>query len=508
MGQTRSVVLTGVTGHVIDVESHIGRGLPAFTVVGLPDASITEARERVRAAIASSGLDWPQHRVTVNLTPASLPKTGAGADVAVAVSVLAASGQIHARAVSEAVHLGELGLDGRIRPVRGVLPAVAAAARAGYRSCVVPVGNAAEAELVTGVEVTAVSSIGELARHYGNATALASAGPAVMPTHALGPAQTGGSPSVPDLADVQGQAHARWALEVAAAGGHHVLMTGPPGTGKTMLATRLPGLLPPLSDSDALEATSIHSLSGTFDPHGGLLRVPPFEAPHHSASAAAIVGGGSMVARPGAISRAHGGVLFLDEAPEFPARVLQTLRQPLESGEIVLHRAHGAARYPARFMLVMAANPCPCGNYDGDGTACVCSHMVRRRYWSRLSGPLLDRVDVHVPVRREPPGSAGASESTAVVAERVRRARARAAARLQDTPWVLNAHVSGRWLRAHTPAECLRVPRGALERGAMSARGFDRVLRLAWTLSDLHEREAPEVDDIHTAMALRAVSPA
>lgn len=497
IGRARAIALSGLSGHVIDVEAHLAASLPGFTVVGLPDASLQEARDRVRAAVTSSGLDWPTRRITVNLSPASLPKSGSATDLAIAVSVLAASGQVDARAAARAVYLGELGLDGAVRGVRGVLPAVAAAVDAGLTRVVVPHQNAAEARLVAGADVAGVSSLGELAQGLGNERAVlaprARVQAAVVTEAVLEP---------PDLVDVRGQEEARFALEVAAAGGHHLLMVGPPGAGKTMLAARLPGLLPDLEPRDAVAATSVYSLCGLFNADAGLLARPPFEAPHHSASAAAIVGGGSMMARPGAISRAHAGVLFLDEAPEFPARVLDTLRQPLESGEIVLHRAHGAARYPARFQLVLAANPCPCGNLGVKGAACSCSPIVRRRYLARLSGPLLDRLDIRIdvaPVRR----GAGAGEPTAVVAERVLQARRLSRERLKGTGWTTNASTSARWLRQHTPDAALRLAGNALDRGLLSARGVDRALRVAWSLADLAGVEAPRPDHVEQALALR-----
>ncbi len=499
IGRARTVVLAGLHGHLVDVEAHIGSSLPAFTIVGLPDASMTEARDRVRAAVGSSALAWPVRRITVNLSPASLPKRGSSTDLAIAVAVLAAAGLVRAESAASAVHLGELGLDGRVRPVHGVLPAVASAVSAGVTRVVVPTANAEEAALVPGAQVLAVSTLAELANAYGNTDAIASATGPVPATVTQGPDH-----GVADLADVRGQSEARWALEVAAAGGHHLLMTGPPGAGKTMLASRLPGVLPPLADSDAITATSLHSLAGSFDAAGGLMRRPPFEAPHHSASAAAIVGGGSGLARPGAISRAHGGVLFLDEAPEFPARVLQTLRQPLESGEIVLHRSSGATRYPARFQLVLAANPCPCGHFHGTGEKCSCTAIVRRRYFGRLSGPLLDRVDIQVDVRPVRRGVDQAGESSSEVAARVAQARACATERLKPEGWSLNAQASGTWLRRNTPRETLAPVWQALETGALSARGADRALRVAWTLADLRGSAKPSNDDVAQAMTLRS----
>lgn len=499
IGRTTSVALAGLDGHVIDVEAHIAPSLPAFTIVGLPDASLNEARDRVRAAVASSGLSWPNRRITVNLSPASLPKSGSVTDVAIAVAVLAAAGIIDRRLAAANAHVGELGLDGRVRPVRGVLPAVAAAVAGGVPSVVVPAANLAEAELVPGARPMGIATLAELAHMYGNDSARpSSTEPVALPVRAFRQEDN------LDLSDVRGQSDARWALEVAAAGGHHLLMVGPPGAGKTMLAARLPGILPDLSPADAVAATSIHSVSGTFDPADGLLRRPPFEAPHHSASAAAIVGGGSHLAKPGAISRAHGGVLFLDEAPEFPSSVLQTLRQPLEQGEVVLMRAAGAARYPARFQLVLAANPCSCGHFAGSGSACSCTPLARRRYFARLSGPLLDRVDIQVdvlPLRR---GMDDPGESSAVVAARVAAARAAAASRYAALNWATNSSASPGWLRERTPRESLRLLHRALDLGALTARGADRTLRVAWTLGDLEGREAPSRDDVARAMALRS----
>lgn len=503
LGRTLGVSLLGLAGHVIEVEAHLAASVPGFSLVGLPDAALAESRDRVRAAVTSSAIAWPHRKITVNLSPASLPKSGSGFDLAIAVAMLAGAGAFDPARVADIVHLGELGLDGRLRPVRGVLPAVAAAVAAGHRRVVVPVANAAEAALVPGAEVLAAASLAQVAWWYG----------ADIPEP---------PPSVPvaavvarpiqhlevDLAEVLGQHQARAALEVAAAGGHHLLMVGPPGAGKTMLAARLPGLLPDLTESEAVEVTAVHSIAGTFDPGGGLLRRPPFEDPHHTATPAAVVGGGSGIPRPGAASRAHRGVLFMDEAPEFSPRVLETLRQPLEHGELVIHRAGGSARYPARFQLVLAANPCPCGKAVGKGLDCTCPPMARRRYWARLSGPLLDRVDLQVEVHqasRAEIDGVGRGESTAVVAARVAAARRVQADRLAGTPWSTNAEVPGHWIRSALGADrslLVDLDR-ALDRGLLSLRGVDRVLRVAWTLADLAGKTAPGRAEIGQGLLLR-----
>lgn len=504
LGRTLSVALVGLEGHVVEVEAHLAASIPGLTIVGLPDASLGEARDRVRAAVQSTGVGLPQRRITVNLAPASLPKSGAGFDLAVAVAVLAGARLVPVAAVRDVVHLGELGLDGRLHGVRGVLPAVLAAARAGVRQVVVPAANRAEAELVSGVRVLGVASLAELlARHGVDITV-----PEPDPSVRVATPRTPADDDLGDLRDVLGQSEARHALEIAAAGNHHLLMVGPPGAGKTMLARRLPGILPDLTPDQQVEVTSVHSLAGRFDPSTGLIVRPPFESPHHTATAAAIVGGGSGVPRPGAVSLAHRGVLFLDEAPELGTRVLQTLRQPLEQGELVIHRAAGAARYPARFQLVLAANPCPCGAAAASGVGCSCTPMAQRRYFGRLSGPLLDRVDVHCGVRAV--GRAdlmtATGEPSAVVAARVLEARRAASARLHGTGWTVNAEVPGTWIRERlrsVPGLFTDVER-AVEHGALTMRGADRVLRVAWTVADLAGRERPTREDVALATSVRS----
>ena len=498
LARTWSVGLTGVHGAMVEVEVDMANGFPQVILVGLPDAVVRQSIDRVRAAVVNAGASFPQRRITIGLSPASMPKQGSGFDLALAAAVLAASGTVPEESVDRLVLLGELGLDGSVRGIRGVLPAVLAAARAGHRQVVVPAANADEAALVERIEVLPATTLAQLVDHLAGRTPLT--------RHVRGPLPP--APPVPDLGDVVGQASGRRAVEVAAAGGHHVFLTGPPGAGKTMLAERLPGLLPPLDEQAALEVTAIHSVAGTLPADAPLVRRPTFEAPHHSATMASLVGGGSGQIRPGALWRAHRGVLFLDEAPEFPRAVLDTLRQPLERGSVTIHRAAGSATFPCRAQLVLAANPCPCATAAGD-TACTCSPLERRRYQSRLSGPLLDRIDLRVDLPAvtraawldglDPP------ETTAVVARRVAAARATAAQRLAGTGLTLNSQVPGRLLRERwsVPRVSLRLAERALERGALSVRGFDRVLRVAWTLADLAGRAVPGDDEVAEALGMR-----
>lgn len=498
LARTWSVGLVGVRGALVEVELDIAQGLPGVALVGLPDAVVRQSVDRVRAAVVNTGGEFPARRITIGLSPASMPKQGSGFDLALAVAVLAAAGTVPAGSIDRLVLLGELGLDGSVRPIRGVLPSVLAAARAGHAQVVVPAANADEAALVEGVEVLAVGSLGEVVEHLAGRRRLLGHERAVLPDPA--PAA--------DLGDVVGQSVGRRAVEIAAAGGHHLFLAGPPGAGKTMLAERLPGLLPPLDEQAALEVTAIHSIAGTLPSAAPLLTRPPFEAPHHSATMAALVGGGSGQIRPGALCRAHRGVLFLDETPEFPRAVLDTLRQPLERGEVTISRASGAATFPCRAQLVLAANPCPCASAAGD-TACTCSPLERRRYRSRLSGPLLDRIDLRVelpPVTRAAwLDGLGEPENTEVVARRVLRARAVAAERLAGTGLTLNSQVPGRLLRERfaPPRAALALAERALERGALSVRGFDRVQRVAWTLADLAGRTVPGPDEIAEALGMR-----
>jgi magnesium chelatase family protein len=523
--RTCSVALVGVEGVAVEVQADLEPGLAAFTLVGLPDKSLFESRDRVRAAIVNSGETWPQKKLTVGLSPASVPKGGSGFDVAVACAVLAANERIAPKDIADIMMIGELGLDGRVRPVRGVLPAVLAAADAGYRQVVVPERTAAEAALVPGVSVLGVRTLRQLVALLNDElTPEEEADPddgrpdsmrsgLTFPGAGLGAGFAGSQGTAPDMADVAGQAYARLALEVAAAGGHHLFLKGPPGAGKTMLAERLPGLLPPLTQQEALEVTAVHSVAGML-PHGKpMVDTPPYCAPHHSATMPSLVGGGSGLPRPGAVSLAHRGVLFLDEAPEFSGRVLDALRQPLESGYVVIARSAGVMRLPAKFLLVLAANPCPCGRFAVLGTACDCPASMVRRYQARLSGPLLDRVDLRVQVepvgRSDLIGHHRTGESTEKVAARVREARDRAAARYQGTGWRTNSDVPGHELRTRWPVtpDALRAAEGDMERGLLTARGLDRVLRVAWTVADLAGRDRPDAADMMRSLELRTGVP-